>query len=353
MPLSHARGFSIRNFPGFSRVEVYRPWQKSSADFAYRLVRGDNPGTLLVTDPSGSSTPISIPVRRVVTLTTTDLPHLEMLGSLETLVGMGGGRYVCNPSVRALMEVGKVREVGSNPQVDVEAVMQLKPDAVFSYSMGNATTSGNGKLEEAGLQVVLNGSYMEETPLGRAEWIKFTAAFLGKGTVADTAFAGIEWRYRALAALARGAKSRPTVFTQAFMGGLWWVPGGRSYVARYLEDAGAAYLWAEDTTRGSLSLDFESVLARASKADFWLNPGDWRSLEDGLAKDPRHGYFKAFREGRVYASDLITCGEGGNDFYETGSARPDLVLADLVALFHPELLPGHEFRWYRRLDRKR
>jgi iron complex transport system substrate-binding protein len=190
---------------------------------------------------------------------------------------------------------------------------------------------------------------MEETPLGRAEWIKFTGAFFGKAAAADSLFASVDSAYQALAALARTAKRKPTVFVGAPFGGVWWMASGRTYVGRLLADAGADYLWAADTTRGSLNLDVEAVLGRAAGADFWINAGEWKDLADARAKDPRNALFKAWKDGRVYVNDALRCESGGRDFYETGAARPDLVLADLIAILHPELLPKHSLRWYRKL----
>ena len=187
------------------------------------------------------------------------------------------------------------------------------------------------------------------TDLIAAEWIKFTAAFFGKDAAADSAFAAVDSAYRALAALAKGAARKPTVVVGAPFGGSWWVPGGRTYVARLLADAGGDYAWASDTTRGSLDLDLEAVLAKAGDAEVWLNGGEWADLAAAKAQDARFALFRAWKDGRVWNNDLPRCEGGGRDFFETGASRPDWVLADLIAILHPELLPGHRFHWYRRL----
>lgn len=353
VPIKYARGFSLRRSGGITWVEVRKPWQGATADFRYRLVPRDSlgrPGNPShgARMPSGEMT-LGWPARRVLTMTTTNLPHLDRLGVLESLVGIAGGGYACNPIVRARLSGRTLRELGEESGLDVEAALDLRPDLVFAFAVANYSNPALNKMSEAGLPVVMEAAYMEETPLGRAEWVKFTAAFFGKEAAADTAFAEVDRAYHALAALARRAARRPTVVVNAPSGGLWWVPGGRTYVARLLADAGAEYLWAGDTTRGSLSLDLEAVLARAGGAEYWLNPGPWASLADGKNRDPRHALFESFRAGRVWNNDLVRCG-AGNDFFEKGSMRPDWILADLIALFHPELLPGHRFRWYRRLE---
>ena len=348
----------MREIGSTTVVQVCKPWQGASMDFTYILkpMPADSAAaqaaTMGPTITGRDTLHIAIPLRRMVTLTTTNLYHFKVLGVLDSLVGLGGGRYVCDTAVRARMRAGKILEVGGDEQVDIESVVGLKPDLVFTFAVGNSSDGGMAKLAEASVPTAVDGAYMEETPLGRAEWLKFTAAFFGKERLADSLFSGIDSAYQSLAALARRAKRRPTVLVNAPFGGVWWVPGGRSYMARFLADAGADYLWADDTTRGSLTLDLETVLAKAGGADFWFDPGDWRSLAEGRKRDPRHALFKAFKEGHVYNNDRFRGEQGGNDVFETGPSRPDWMLADLIAILHPELLPGHSPRWYRKLEEK-
>jgi iron complex transport system substrate-binding protein len=342
-----ARGFGMERRGDTTVLTVHRPWQGSSAEYAYRLI--DTAGRVGDAAPQGDGATLRIPVRRAVTLTTTNLPHLESIGAVDALVGLGGGRYVCRPEIRARLASGRIRDVGEDVRLDLETLISLRPDVVFTYVVGNSSDGGLAKLSETGIPAVVEGSYMEETPLGRAEWIKFTAAFFGKGAAADSVFAGVARAYDSLAALAKTAKHKPKVVVGAPFGGIWWVPAGRTYMGRLLADAGAEYPWASDTTRGSLSLDLEAVLGRDGDAEVWLDAGDWKDLAGAKAEDPRNALFRAWREGRVYANDGISCDGGGRDYYETGAARPDLVLADLIAILHPELMPGHALRWYRKL----
>lgn len=353
--LSYARVFSMEHRRDTTVLQVHKPWQGSKAEFTYLLVpaKADSSGT---TGPKSHASVsasgimvVPVPVTRAVTLTTTNLRHLEWVGALDALVGLGGGRYVCSPEIRARLKSGRIRDVGEDVRLDLESVMALKPQAVFTYVVGNSSDGGLAKLAEAGIPAIVEGSYMEETPLGRAEWIKFTAAFFGKEAAADSVFAVVDSSYRALAALARKSAHRPTVMVGAPFGGAWWMPGGHTYVARLLADAGADYPWASDTTRGSLNLDMEAVLGRSAEAEVWLNAGDWRDLADAKEKDPRNALFRAWKTGRVYTNDAVRCEGGGRDFFETGATRPDWILADLISILHPELLPGYRLRWYRRL----
>lgn len=346
-PLRYAGVFSISRGVDTTRINVHDPWQGARKDFTYLLVPRDRPAGRA---PGGDTQIVAVPLRRAATLTTTNIRHLEDLGVLDALVGVGGGRYICSPAVRQRLADGRIRDVGDDMHLDLEALVATRPELLFTYVVGGSSDGGLAKLAEARLPAAIEGSYMEESPLGRAEWIKFTAAFFGKSAEADSIFAGIDSSYRALAALAAKAARKPVVVAGAPFGGAWWVPGGRSYVARLLADAGATYPWAGDTTRGSLNLDLEAVLAKAGGADVWLNAGDWKDLPEARAQDGRYALFRAFREGNVWSNDRIRCAEGGGrDFFETGASRPDWVLADLIAILHPELLPGHALRWYRRL----
>lgn len=352
-PLKYARGFTLARDAAGIRVEVKRPWQGATRGYTYRLVdrpSGDTvaPGISAARGPGGEPI-LAVPARRILTMTTTNLPHLEAVGALGRLVGMSGARYACNAAVRAGLASGAIRDVGEEGGVDPEAVLDLRPDLIFAFAVASSPNAALEKLAATGLPLVMEAAYLEETPLGRAEWIKFTAAFTGGASTADSLFAHVDSAYRALADLARGAARRPTVVLNAPFGGIWWMPGGRTYLARFLADAGADYIWADDTTRGALSLDLEAVLTRAGGAEVWLNPGSFRTLAEMKDRDPRHTLFRSFREGRVWTHDRRSCG-AGDEFHEVGSTRPDWILADLIALLHPELLPNHVFRWYRRLE---
>ena len=343
--LRYAKGFSLARAGNAALITVRNPWQGARKSFRYLLVPRDRP----YASGGGDTQVVRVPVARAVTLTTTNVRHLEALGALDALVGMGSGRYVCSPGARERLADGRIRDVGDDMRLDLEALVALRPELLFTYVVGGSSDGGLAKLAEARLPAAVDGSYMEENPLGRAEWIKFTAAFFGKSAMADSLFAEIDSSYRALAALAARAARKPTVVVGAPFGGSWWVPGGRSYVARLLADAGADYPWSGDTTRGSLHLDLEAVLAKAGGSEIWLDGGEWKDLAAAKAQDPRFALFRAWREGRVWNNDRIRCGEGGRDFFESGALRPDWILADLIAILHPELSPQHAMHWYRRL----
>jgi iron complex transport system substrate-binding protein len=293
---------------------------------------------------------VETPVRSLVALSTTYLAHLESLGLLHTLVGLANFDHVCSPAVRRAIDQDRLAEVGENQAVNVELLIDLDPDLVLGYGIGAAEDDNHPALFEAGLDVVLTTEFLESTPLARAEWIKFIALFFDREAEAETLFRAMEQRYLELRGMTADAGSRPTVLLNADFQGVWYQPGGRSYMAALLRDAGARYIWDDDDSAATRALDTESVFERGSGAEFWLNPGQARTLDELLSVDRRYSRFEAVRHCRVYNCTGRLGPGGGNDIWETGVANPHLVLADLVRIFHPELLPGHQLVWYRRLE---
>ena len=343
--LSDSVGWTIEYFNNYKVITVLNPWRNADVQFRYVLVQCGTPPPADI----GDALVIEVPVNSIIAMSTTQLPHLSELGVLDTLVGVDSFLYINNPDVRKKIEAGELVEIGSGGQVNVEQALDLQPDLIMTYGVGNPEYDAHPKLLEANLKVVLNSEYMETSPLGRAEWIKFTAAFFNREAQATRVYSTIAGRYKEMAAKARNVATRPTVFGNAPFQGTWYMPGGRSYVAQLLADAGADYLWADDTSTGSQPLSFEEVFERARNADFWLNPGSWKSLSEIRAADERLTRFAAFQKGNVFNNNKRLNENGGNDYWETGVTNPHLVLADLIKIFHPELLPDHELYFYQQL----
>lgn len=344
----YAEGFSVEYHDTYKRVTVLSPWRGSNETFTYLLV---GPGTV-PPDLGLGETVIEIPAHRFVSLSTTHLPYLPILNETDALVGVENARLVNTPEVVGRIDEGYVRDVagaGSGMAgADLELLIDLDPDLVMTYATGSPEYDTYPKFREAGIPVVLNGEYMETDPLGRAEWIKFVSVFFDKEREANEYFDRIEAEYLALKDLA-APEEKPTVFLNNNYRGTWYMAGGESYVARFLSDAGAEYLWADDPTTGSIPLDFEVVYDRALGADYWLNPGTARSMEELLAEDARYADFGAVRSGQVYNNNALLNDGGGNDYWESGVAHPEIVLKDLLKIFHPELVPDHSLVYYQQL----
>lgn len=343
--LQYTAGFSIEYHNSYKVVTVKTPWPGASESLQYALVQCGAPA------PEGFTEAqiIEVPVKSIVTMSTSYLPFLDELGLLDRLVGLDDATYVSNPTVLKMAEEGKLTMLGYGSGVNVEKALELKPDLIMTYGSGAPEYDAHPVLLQAGLKVVINAEWLDTSPLGRAEWGKFIAAFFNKEAQAENLFADKAKQYNDLKALAANVSTKPTVFTGSAYQGTWNVPGGNSFAAAFLKDAGAAYLWADDPSSGSLPLAFEAVFEKAQNADFWLNVGFVGSLDDLKAMDTRYADFAAFQNGNVWNNDAKTSPNGGNDYYESAVAHPELVLADLIKIFHPALLPEHNLVYYRQL----
>jgi iron complex transport system substrate-binding protein len=363
--IKYAEGFSIDSFDGYSLVSVYFPGSgKQSEPIEYVLIdtRGlTSRETAQVRERARAEHPavsgphvIEVPVDRCVLLSTTFIPPFSRFQALERIAGVDYIDNIYDSGVRQrLLENGAV-EVGNGPGLDLELTIESRPQIVMvNLIEGEWNTAP--KLEKAGITVVVNGDYLENSPLGRAEWIKFIALFLGKEEEARSWFSDIEERYLHLvSAVADRAGRPPSVVLNMPAAGRWVVPGGEGYFARFLEDARADYLWRQAAGTRSLVLDVETVFARALTADVWLHQYGVGSIDEIVRADSRLRSMKAVMTGRVANNDARTNSAGSNDFYESGPYRPDIILADLIAILHPvtagELLPEHKLYYYRYIE---
>jgi len=340
-------GFSIEYAQGYKLVTVESPWPGATRRFRYLLRHRGSPAPAgIVADAS-----FETPVAKVATFSTTYLPQIVALGEAASVVGVDSASAVNSPEIRSRIASGAAVEVSRNWAPNVELLIALAPDAVFAYGMGNEWDT-HPKLLEAGLPVVLSGEWNESDPVARAEWIEFIAAFYEKEVQARSRVDRIAAEYAAVKARAAKASRRPSVLVNGPFQGTWTVSGGRSYMARLIADAGGAYLWADDDSSGGLTLSVEAVYARASGAEVWLNP-DLRSraLGDLASLDPRFLGLPAVAAGEVWNSNLRVSPGGGSDYFESAVLNPQEVLADLAAIFHPELRASRAFAYYRRLSR--
>lgn len=342
----YSEGFSVEYHNTYKYVRVLKPYPNAQRGFEYVLVQRGAP----IPDGYENAIVVSVPVRSFVSLSSSYLGGLEMLGVLDTLTGVDTGKNVYNPEVRERIKEYEVLEFTNGYQPNIELLLEIEPDCIMAPALGNEMDV-HPKLLEVNLPIVINGEWNEMHPLGRAEWLKFLALFFNKEKEADQLFTTIEQQYWAIRNAARASDEYPTVFSGAPFNDIWYTPGGNSFNAQFFADAGADYLWSDTVATGSLALTFESVFYKAENADFWLNAG-WEHdrLDEMLKTDERFVNFKAFQTGEVYANNNRVAPEGGNDYWESGVLNPHVLLADLVKIFHPEILPEHELFYYRKLQ---
>ena len=332
----YAKGFSIHKYNGFSVVKVINPWPNATKNYTYILKEA----TGKIPDSLQQFTTISVPIKNIVVTSTTHIPSLEMLEVENSLVGFPNLNYISSEKVRTLIEQGKVKELGQNQDLNTEIIIDLNPDVLIGYRIDNKNPTLDN-LEKSGIKIMLNGDWNEQTPLGKAEWIKFFGVLYGKEKKADSIFTHIEKEYKNTIALVKNSKKRPTVIAGDIFEGTWYLPKGSSWGSQLIKEAGGHYLWEETQGTGSLGLSFEIVFEKAKDAEFWITSGQFSTLKDMQTANPHYNQFTAFQNKKVYSFSNKKGKTGGILYYELAPNRPDLVLKDLVYVFHPELLPNY------------
>ena len=343
--IHYAKGLEIVKYNGYSIVKITNPWPEAKKKFTY-ILREKNG---IIPDSLRKFITISIPIKSIVVTSTTHIPALEMLGVENTLIGFPNSDYISSEKTRKRIDLGKIREVGTNETLNTEVLIDMAPDVIVSFGLNNSNPTLDN-LQKSGLKVMLNGDWTEQSPLGKAEWIKFFGALYGLDSKANTLFSEIEKEYTNTLALAKKATSKPTVLSGAIFQDQWYVPQGGSWAALFLKDAKSNYLWADSKGTGSLPLPFETILEKAQNAEYWIAPGDYSSLKQMSDSNPHYSEFVSFKNKKVYSYGINKGAKGGILYFEWSPTRPDWVLKDLIKIFHPELLPNHKLFFFQKLE---
>ena len=342
--IQYAKGFSILNHEGYSVITVSNPWPKANKSYTYILKEKNG----IVPDSLKQFPIILVPIKTIVVTSTTHIPSLEMLGVEKTLVGFPNLNYISSEKVRSLIDAKKVKELGANQALNTEVLIDLQPDVIIGYGLDNNNPTLDN-LQKNGLKVLLNGDWNEQSPLGKAEWIKFFGALYGKQVLANSLFYKIEKDYLNTLEIAKRASSNPTILAGDMYEDKWYLPQGTSWGCQLLKEAQGNYLWAETKGTGSLSLSFETVLEKGKNANLWINSGQFGSLQEMLDANPHYAQFKAFQNKNVYSFSSKKGKTGGILYYELAPNRPDIVLKDIVKILHPELLKGYKPFFFEKL----
>lgn len=320
--IEDAANFTVDYHESYKVVTVREAYAGGPPE-RYVLVQCGAPVPAL-TGPLAGAVLVSVPIRSMFAFSPTHVPLLVDLDRVDVLTGVSAG---------------------AGAAIDVERIVTAKPGL---FMTGGVSSPAFAVVRSAGIPVVANTEWLERTALGRAEWLKYMAMFLNEERRAQTLYTAVRDRYRALSARATGAprSTWPLVMTGRSTRGTFVIAGGRSYVAALIRDAGGRYVWADNTGAGSASIDLEAQIRRAGNADIWINGGGWKSLAAMLEDEPRYAGFKAYQRGQVWVYERRLTPTGANDYWSRSITHPDVVLADLVKIFHPSLVPEHGFEWY-------
>ena len=339
LPLKHSTLLSMVECDGYTVVDVRNPWGDGLLK-RYVLVPKENelPSDL----PDGVL--LRTPLDRVVLVSGVHVALLEELGTEMAVAGVCDAQYVYSNMTRDGLASGRVVDCGSSMDVDSERLVLANPEALFVLPYENY---GYGKIERLGIPLIECADYMEPSPLACAEWIRFYGRLVGKGHEADSIFNKVAEEYCSLVEMTRGVEKRPKLLCELKSHSAWYVPGGSSTMGRMYADAGADYAFASYDVSGSVPLAFEVVLENAADADLWLikynSPVD-KTLESLLDEFSGYSHFEAFRTKNVYA-----CNCAYKRLFEERSFHPEKVLKELIALFHPSLMPGYKMRYYEKM----
>lgn len=353
------------NLSEFS-VPLYTPTEASG--FSLTGKEGSQSTLLIISDPwqgadsvasslfiarAGDEAPLAFTgqvlegeAKRIAVTSSTHVAMLEALGATDRVVAVSGIDYITNPEI--LKRRDEIADIGYEGNFDYEALIAADPDIVLLYGV-NGASSMEGKLKELQIPFIYIGDYVEQSPLGKAEWIVPIAEIIGQREKGEEEYTQISLRYEALRKkVAETVTESPKVMLNVPYGDSWFMPSTGSYVARLIKDAGADYVYTKETGNTSMPIDLEEAYTLASEADFWLNTDQMETLSMLAAKCPKFKDTEVMRAGRVYNNNLRSTPSRGNDFYESGAVRPDLILQDLVGIFHPELSAAPLF-YYKKL----
>ncbi len=345
--LKYAEGFKINQSNDNKTIEIIKAWPEAKKKYIYLLLTKEQAAKTTYNKEDYDGVIIT-PINKTVVTSTTHIPALELLGVEQTLIGFPGTDYISSEKTRNLIDEGNVRELGKNEGINTEVLLELNPDVVIGFGVDGVNKTFE-TIKKAGIPVIYNGDWVESSALAKAEWIKFFGALFNKEKEADSIFNKIEKNYLEAKAIAKQAKHQPTVLSGAMHKDVWYLPNGSSPEAQFLKDANVNYLWSNTTGNGSLALSFEIVLDKAKDADLWLSPSYYTSFNQLEEASSIYTNFKAFKNKNIYSFSNTTGATGGVLYYELGTARPDLVLKDLIKICHPELLKDYEPFFFKRL----
>ncbi|WP_421919884.1 ABC transporter substrate-binding protein [Marinifilum sp.] len=343
--LKYAKGFEIKILENnLKEIIVWDPWNPGKIFQKYYL---KNRGEEVPNIPTDGLL-VEVPVKSIAALSSTQIGILKFLKVDDKIVAVSLPDRIYDQDLDKKSKEGKIQAVGHAETLNFEKIVELDPDLVMVAGFMKITEKET-KLMQAGLPVAYNIEWMESSPLARAEWAKFIAAFFNKEAEANQYFEKIDKNYNDLKALVTNAETGPSILSGYNFKGTWYMPGGQSYMAQLLRDGKADYYWFSDSSRGSMPLSFETVFDKQHDADIWFGPGQCRTMEDLSGLDKRYSLFKPFKTKQVYCYTKRMKESGANDWYESGVMQPDIVFKDVIKILHPELLPNYELHFFQKL----
>lgn len=339
--------FSLQEENGYTRLVVYNPWQGAKGrSFTYYITDDMSavPGNI------GKNQIIHRPVNKVICTSTTHIAMIDTLGKSEKITGVSGADFVYDKKISLKIRSKKIKDIGYRNGYNAELIYKMDPDVLFVYGVGAESVPVFTRLRKMGISVVYIADYLEEHPLARAEWLKVFGAILGEETRANMIYDEICKSYKLTRkSIELSAGKEPSVMMGLPFKDKWFVSPGNSYIARLISDAGGHYIWSSERSDFSIPMSLEAVSSKCAEADLWLNPGAANSVNDILAVDSRLGSLQPVNSGRIYNNNKRINDAGGNDYWESGSVNPHILLKDIARVIDSTLFPDHTPVYYKKL----
>ncbi|WP_152286455.1 ABC transporter substrate-binding protein [Flavicella marina] len=343
--LKYAKGFTIGTIDGLKKISISNAYKNADKSFEYLLV----PKNRQIPKHNKDVQIIRTPIEKIVVTSTSHIPLLELLNKENTLVGFPNTNFVSSLKTRKLIDSKQVKEIGKEEHINTEMLLAIEPELVMSFAVDKPNKSF-ATVQKMGIPVLLNGDWLEESPLGRAEWIHVFGALFNEEKKADSIFKHIETEYNNAKQIALKVNKKPTVLSGSIFQDVWYLPAGESFIAQYFEDAQTEYLWRDTKGTGSLSLNFESVYSKGQRADIWIGCSMNETKYQLLNANQHYAQFEAFKNNEVYTFSKYKGATGGMFYFELGPIRPDIILKDIIKIAHPELLPNYTPLFFSKLD---
>jgi len=332
-------GFTVNIFKNFKILYVKNPWRNTLNGIFYILTRKTE-------RICNGVTHIKLPVEKVMLFSTTHIPAFSYMKEEKKIIAVIGGKYIFNQTVQGLIANKQITEFGSPP--NIEKIISLKPNLILGYVMADPKIEGIHPFWDLKMPLVLVSDHLTSGPLARAEWMIFISYFFEKEVEITKLYEVIKKNYLDLAKKVKNMHKKKVLIGSNFNGS-WSAPGGKSDLVKLVTDAGGNYIWSDNKSSTTIYKSFEKVLYSSRDVDYWLPQNLWKTLDDISKQDERYKYLKAFKSKMIYNNNAKMNENGGSDYWELGLMRPDLLLKDLVKIFHPEVLKDYKLEWFQKL----
>ena len=345
---SGAEKFTLEKRRDFSILTIIDPWQGAkNLNQVYCLIRWGNK----IPADIDSSSVIFVPLKRVICMSTTHVAMISALGEENTISGMSGTRYIYEKKLAAKIANGSIDDVGYEANLNKEMILKISPDLIIMYGIGGESAGYVDKIKELGVKVIFDADYLEKDPVSKAEWIKVFGALYCKEKMADSIFSSEVIKYTTLKKfISQKIAAKPKVLIGLPFKDTWYISPGNSFISKLIDDAGGDYLWKNTESDISMPMGIENVYLQALNADFWLNIGSAFTKDEISIADQRLAELPCYKKGNLYNNNKRVTLNGGNDYWESGSVYPHIILKDIASILHPDLFRDDELFFYRKIN---